>query len=705
MMFRSLSWLLLLAPLAACTAEGDDDDTPAAPINSTVEFQDIFVPERLVEIPVLPAGTEVVHEVFVHNAGDQDLTIQDIELNYQSDSNWSLNTETVPPIIRAHDHVVVEVNYVAAEAGDTFAALDIFSNDPDEAFKTVAFIGRQAERGPDARISDTMLDWGFQFRGLERHQLVMVHNEGDEPLYIEEIALEQSIQQVAFHLVCPGQRVGDCDWDEAIRPDVLVDPILPGSAALFEIAFVPLHLQPASATLRVTTSDPARPEHTVFLIGNGDSALNCTPPSVTVTSPVEAAFFHDWENLEVSARVFDQEQPPSTLLVEMFLGDMFIENAFPDENGFATFTVDIDEHEPPLPSGLQPFTVRVTDGCPTFGYDTFVAAIDFPLSSEDLDGDGFDQNQGDCDDGDPGAFPQNTELFDGIDNDCDGDVDEGTVVWDDDCDGFCEHEDTCLGQATSVAGMECTGLATNPFGDCNDSPFDLDGDLLPDGAAINPDASEDAPFLDDNCNGIVDEGTVRYDDDGDGFAEINFDCDDTDPSRFTGAPEYCDDKDNDCDGDIDENCVDEFAAPRTIGGVITDRFQMGFGEKTQTQVLVVSPDDNLTFEWHSDMGGFYDEPATGATVFWNAPEDTDENKAAYNGEFPNLWVDVTDSLGQKDTAFGQVLLSTEVNIAFSAVLPGNGGAGEGCGENSLGGHSTGIGWLLLAGIFGLRRRR
>ncbi len=52
-----------------------------------------------------------------------------------------------------------------------------------------------------------------------------------------------------------------------------------------------------------------------------------------------------------------------------------------------------------------------------------------------------------------------------------------------------------------------------------------------------------------------------------------------------------------------------------------------------------------------------------------------------------------------------MLLSTEVNIAFSAVLPGNGGAGEGCGENSLGGHSTGIGWLLLAGIFGLRRRR
>jgi hypothetical protein len=693
-----LAGLLAATCLAACTPAGDDDDsTPAQ--SQIVEFADIFIPERVIEIPVVPAGTEVVTEVPIHNAGDQNLTIEDISLNYDSDPNFTLNEDTVPPVIRPHGVAVIEVNYVAAEAADTFAALDILSDDPDEAEKTVAFIGRQATGGPHARVSANTLDWGFQFRGQEVHKLVEVHNDGDEPLQITDIVFNQSIQQVAFHAVCPGQQLADCDWTESVRPDVLSDPILPGSAALLEIAFVPLTLQSTSAELRISTSDPVRPQFSVFLIGNGDSALNCTPPTITVTSPTEAAFFHSWEDLVVSARVFDQEQPAGTLLVEMFIGDVFIENAFPDENGRVTFVIDIDDHEPTLPSGLQPIVLRVTDGCPTYGFTTFVAAIDFPLSSTDLDGDGFDTNQGDCDDGDPTAFPQNTEVFDGVDNDCDGHVDEGTEVWDDDCDGFCEHESICLGQADAVIGGTCDGLASQPFDDCNDSPFDLNQDGEADGTAIHPDADEVQTFIDDNCNGVVDEGTSLFDDDGDGQTEVNFDCNDDDPLIFQGATEWCDGADNDCDGDIDEFCIDQTAPPRIIGGIITDKFQMGFGDRTRAQVLVVSSDPNLTFQWFADMGAAYDEPATGPVVFWNAPADTDENKDMYNGSFPNLWVEVTDSLGQKDTAFGQVLISTNVFTTFSPVRP----ADQGDGTCSLSARRGG--WLLLLPLLGAIRRR
>ena len=690
-----LTALFVASSFLGCTAEGDDDDS--TPLSSqTVEFADIFIPERLIEIPVLPGGTEVVTEVAIHNAGDQELVIEEIELNYDSDSNFSLNEDTVPPVIRPHDVAIIEVVYVAAEETDTFAALDIFSDDPDEAEKTVAFIGRQGTGGPLARVSANTLDWGFQFRGQEVHKIVEIHNEGDEPLRITDISLNQSVQQVAFHAVCPGQQLADCDWGSAVRPDVLVDPILPGSAALIELAFVPITLQSSSAELRISTSDPVRPSFSVFLIGNGDSALNCSPPTITVTSPVEAAFFHEWEDMVVSARVFDQEQPAGTLLVEMFLGDVFIENAFPDENGRVTFTIDIDEHEPSLPSGLQPFVLRVTDGCPTFGFATFVAAIDFPLSSADLDGDGFDGNQGDCDDGDANAFPQNTEVFDGVDNDCDGDTDEGTEVWDDDCDGFCEHDGICLGQAADVIGGTCSGLASEPYNDCNDSPFDLNQDGLADGTAINPTASEDQTFIDDNCNGVVDEGTSLFDDDGDGQTEVNFDCNDDDPSIFQGATEWCDDADNDCDGDIDEFCIDQTAPPRIVGGILTDKFQIGFGGRTRAQVLVVSSDPDLTFQWFADMGASYDEPAATNVVFWNAPEDTEENHAQFNGAFPNLWVEVTDSLGQKDTAFGQVLISTDVLTTFSPVVTSSG-------ECSVGGAGGGL--LLLLPLALVRRRR
>ena len=62
-------------------------------------------------------------------------------------------------------------------------------------------------------------------------------------------------------------------------------------------------------------------------------------------------------------------------------------------------------------------------------------------------------------------------------------------------------------------------------------------------------SAEICNLIDDNCNGIIDEG---FDTDADSFTICNGDCDDTNALIYPGAPEILDLLDNNCDGQIDE---------------------------------------------------------------------------------------------------------------------------------------------------------
>jgi syndecan 4 len=66
-----------------------------------------------------------------------------------------------------------------------------------------------------------------------------------------------------------------------------------------------------------------------------------------------------------------------------------------------------------------------------------IALEDFLI---DRDGDGYKVSQGDCNDIDSLIYPGAVELLDGVDNDCDGEVDEGCDL---DGDGIINSEDNC----------------------------------------------------------------------------------------------------------------------------------------------------------------------------------------------------------------------------------------------------------------------
>jgi hypothetical protein len=210
---------------------------------------------------------------------------------------------------------------------------------------------------------------------------------------------------------------------------------------------------------------------------------------------------------------------------------------------------------------------------------------------------------GDCADDDATRHPAVPEACDGIDNDCNGQIDDGLPITlyfdDDDGDGFgapgtgiatCDTGDGRVLDATDCADDDpfvnpaatdtCDGVDTDCNGSIDDDATftlyypDADGDGL--GATGAPFSScfpePGAVLVPGDCDDADPQVTGRRwytDADGDGFGTLPLfavcdppadttatfgDCEDADPLVFPGVPEVCGDGvDNGCDG-VDD-CV------------------------------------------------------------------------------------------------------------------------------------------------------
>ncbi len=228
----------------------------------------------------------------------------------------------------------------------------------------------------------------------------------------------------------------------------------------------------------------------------------------------------------------------------------------------------------------------------------------FITTHPDADGDGYGdssapentcgltegrvENSGDCDDTNPESHNDAVEICDQLDNNCDGQTDEGLPfeVWfpDADGDGHGAGEgsvQSCLPPDGSVAIDD----------DCDDT-----------NAAIHPDANEVCDGTDNDCDTLVDDDdddvdvttmeTFFYDQDGDTYGDFlstmdacvmpaagsvnGEDCDDNNRDVNPGAAEVCNNIDDNCDTLIDED--DPTIDPALLTQFFTDADGDGYGD-------------------------------------------------------------------------------------------------------------------------------
>jgi len=314
----------------------------------------------------------------------------------------------------------------------------------------------------------------------------------------------------------------------------------------------------------------------------------------------------------------------------------------------------------------------------------------------DADGDGFgdpgvsidscDPGEGwvaldlatDCDDGDPAVNPAAIEECNGVDDDCDGAVDEELeALWyaDADGDGFGDP-------ASEVYGCEPAAGYTADAGDCDDANSD-----------IHPDAQEICDTLDNDCDGSVDDASAAdaatwyADGDGDGYGDAGAstsaceqpsghvsdasDCDDADAAVSPAGTELCDGIDNDCDGSVDEDDAGDAST------WFADGDGDGYGDSGASTIACNQPSGHVVDATDCDDGAAAVNPA--GTEACNGVDDdcdgsVDEDSAVDAGTWyadvdGDAYGDAASATSACSQPSGYVADATDCDDADAAVNP------------------------------------
>ena len=140
-------------------------------------------------------------------------------------------------------------------------------------------------------------------------------------------------------------------------------------------------------------------------------------PSAMILAPTAGESFWTTDTIAFEGEVSDQDTNESDLDIEWSSDlDGVLSTNSADSSGYTAFSTDLTE-------GNHVITLSVFDETPLEGSDSITIDVIDPDNWDD-DGDGYTENEGDCDDTESDANPGETEVCDDIDNDCDGEINE-----------------------------------------------------------------------------------------------------------------------------------------------------------------------------------------------------------------------------------------------------------------------------------------
>ncbi len=203
----------------------------------------------------------------------------------------------------------------------------------------------------------------------------------------------------------------------------------------------------------------------------------------------------------------------------------------------------------------------------------------------DGDADGVSTCAGDCEDNNPDIFPGNPEVCDGLDNDCDLLIDNGLnipgcLIYYLDMDGDGYGQDAFYQCACEPDGDYATELS----GDCDDAVFE-----------INPDAQELCDLLDNDCDGLTDEEWNDCVVDNGLAGCVNGEC----------TIDACDPGFYDMDLDVANGCESEEDLYEDIGGDSCLAPIDAFGNLTDNPTSILSVSGNIVPQYDEDWYVFH----------------------------------------------------------------------------------------------------